>query len=290
MICVNSYPFIFVGGDYMPVFALKDQEDGMEIRTSGSLSYSAAKIEVLKNLASEFVLCDLVGDRSGSLVGFEEELERCQAIAIAGCEQSPQADNLLIRVTEFSTAFSDGVKEVHGYKSIRQIFRRTEQDTDDTVYAAIKAEYPSIVCGGATPLYQALYSSVRAMLDYAKVLRSNGFSVNGVIFVMTDGKETENTISREELKKYIQAAMQGEGLLTLTIVVIGMNITDPESEKWLKLLVGEVGITHYQDGGSLTMHSAAKMGQFITQTITTVSIQLQSGQPAIQPVIAPLKF
>src|SRR2546427_9723074 len=86
-----------------------------QLTTGSHYKFSATKIDALG--ASEYTLAHLVVDESGSVAGFKPELEKAMLIAKQACEESPRAENLLLR----ATAFSGTVRELHGFKLLNSI-------------------------------------------------------------------------------------------------------------------------------------------------------------------------
>src|SRR5215468_7588207 len=86
-----------------------------QLTTGSNYKFSAARIDSLG--ASEYTLAHLVVDESGSVTSFKSELEAAMLATKQACEESPRAENLLLR----ATAFSSRVRELHGFKLLKTI-------------------------------------------------------------------------------------------------------------------------------------------------------------------------
>src|SRR5262249_2289233 len=149
----------------MPIF----DDDTMQSHALGGTGYgfSARRIEDLG--ASEYTLCVIACDTSGSVAGFQAELERAVKEVVKHCRRSPRAANLMLR----RVTFDDSVKEEQGFRPL------TECDPD---------KYDGCIrIGGMTALYDAAVNAVGSAVAYGEQLSRQDYGVNAVVFVLTDG-------------------------------------------------------------------------------------------------------
>jgi hypothetical protein len=236
--------------------------DNMEERRigGGNFTFSGARIENLG--ATEYTLVNIAVDVTGSVYGFEDDLRESLMAAVDACKRSPRSLNLLLRVITFSTSVG-GVEEIHGFKSLEDI------DTND---------YPQIRPGGATPLYDATYSSIGALVEYGEELMENDFLANGISFVITDGDDNASSITPGEIKKTIESVAREEKLESLISVLIGINAGYYDNK--LKKFKVESGIDQYIDAGEATKEKLAKLAYFVSQSISSQSQALGTGGPS----------
>ncbi len=231
--------------------------------TGTNFQYSATRIENLG--ATEYTLVTVVVDTSGSVADFKDELEKCLQKVIEACRKSPRADNLLIRIV----TFNNKIEEVHGYKLLSNC------NLDD---------YKSILdCDGMTALYDASFNSIEAALAYGKTLVDADFSVNAIVFVMTDGMDNKSTYGRNKVKEALQRAVKGEMIESMVSVLIGVNVTEPEVDHYLTMFKNDSGFTQYVKVDDATPQRLAKLAEFVSKSISSQSQAINSGAPS-QPL------
>src|SRR6266550_372311 len=152
-------------------------EDGTETRQIGgsNFTFTAARIGDLG--ATEYTLVTIAVDVTGSTSNFKDELLKMLVTAIDACKKSPRSDNLLVRVITFSTAVN-GVNELHGFKPLSEVNPNDYQPFDPD---------------GLTPLFDATFSAIGALVDYGSDLMANDFLANGIVFIITDGEDNYST-------------------------------------------------------------------------------------------------
>lgn len=229
--------------------------------TGSNFSFSGARIEQLG--ATEYTLVDIAVDMSGSVQGFRSELLGMLNTAIDACRKSPRSDYLLVRVSGFSSSYSNGINEVHGYIPLKDID---------------PAAYDTLDPYGGTPLYEACYVSVRSMNAYAKMLNDQDFNVNGITFVITDGDDTSSNGSPAMVRKEVDSAIKAEYLESHVSVLIGINASMYEHK--LKAFQQSAGITQYISAGDATKGNLAKLAAFVSQSISSTSQALGTGGPS----------
>jgi hypothetical protein len=225
----------------------------------GNFGFSGIRPEKLG--ATEYTLVTLVGDKTGSLTGFEKALLEAKRAIVAACQKSPRAENLMVRVTEFNTS----IDEVHGFAPLASI--------DPSLYVAP-------YCSGQTALYDATYSAVAATNEYAKMLAANEFFVNGIVFVNTDGCESPGASVQtvRSIKGEIARGVQNEWLESLIVILIGVNASSYKAQ--LEKFQTDAGLTQYIDIGDVTPESLARLADFVSRSISSQSQSLGTGGPS----------
>jgi len=241
--------------------------DDFEI--GSGFGFSGQIIDALE--AAEYTLVTIALDETGSITGFEREIEEMLKTAIAACAASPYSQNLLIRVIRFGSQYrrsgSPGVDEVHGFTALSEI------DVD---------AYPSLTGGGMTPLYDALYSSVGATNTYARGLQDLDFAVNGITFVITDGAENASVATANMVRDELAASVTGEIMESHHSVLIGIDTGFGGEKDALSALQSAVGLDQFIWAGSASRGTLAKLAKFVSQSISSTSQALGTGGPSTQ--------
>lgn len=226
------------------------------IKGGGNFNFSAVKIQDLG--ATEYTLVTIALDKSGSMGGFEQGMLRALKSVVAACKKSPRAENLMLRVIEFS----DNLEEVHGFKLLNTI------NPDD---------YAEAQTGNMTALYDATFSGVGATLTFAKQLIDQDFNVNGIVFIITDGADNRSTATTKMIADRMIKARSGEEIESLITVLIGINTQDPSVVAYLDTFVKEAQLTQYVDAGEATPGKLAKLAAFVSKSISSQSQALGTG-------------
>lgn len=237
-------------------------DDDMQAGQAGNFGFSGVRPDKLGS--SEYTLVTYIGDKTGSLEGFEALLLEAKKSAIAACQRSPRAEFLLVRNIEFNTS----VDEVHGFAQLSTI------DVN---------KYPLPRCYGQTALYDATFNGVAATNEYAKTLSEQEFAVNGIVFVSTDGCESRgaSTHTVKSIRDEIRRGVQNEWLESLMVVLIGVNAAQYKAE--LEAFASDAGLTQYVDAGDATPETLAKVAKFVSASISSQSQALGTGG-ASQPL------
>lgn len=242
----------------MPKLMATDDMDVHSIPGPGTFKFSGVRPENLG--ATEYTLVTVVVDRTGSIDGFEGDLLKMVKNIVDACGKSPRADNLMLRLV----TFNETVTEDHGFKPLNTI-----QPGD------YKGFFPS----GMTALYDATYSSIAATIQYAQTLVDQDFDVNGAIYIISDGADNRSKTSRSMIQKQLKKAITDEtGIESLITVLVGVNTADcrPYLEKFQK----EAGLTQFVDVGEATPQKLAKLGAFVSKSISSQSQALGTGAPS----------
>jgi len=242
-------------------------DDALEQRKlpTGHFGYSAAALEDLG--ATEYTLVTIVQDVSGSVMGYKAEMEAALANVVKACAMSPRADNLLLRVL----LFDDQLTEFHGFKMLEQC------DPDD---------YDGCIPinGGMTALFAASANAIEAEADYGRDLADNDFSVNGLVVIITDGDNNVSPKTCQGVKKALAAVSREEKLESMLSILVGVGTNDyPTLSTYLEDFRTEAGITQYVEIDEASPKKIAKLGEFISQSVSSQSQALGSGAPS-QPI------
>jgi len=221
---------------------------------NSSFEFSAVKPDLLES--PEYTLTSIAVDTSGSVNAFANSLLEMQKAAIKGCKKSPREENILLRLTQFNSQLN----EIHGFVELPKV------DPD---------AYPSISCGGGTALYDATYEAIAATLNYSKSLINQDYSVNSIVYIITDGDDNDSRVTPAMIKKLIEDAVYSEIAKSMVTVLIGIN-ADQYQSKHLAFQK-EAGLTHYINIGDVTPSKLAKLGGFISKSVSSQSVSLQTG-------------
>ena len=186
---------------------------------------------------------------------------------VRSCKAHPQHINLIIRLV----TFNNDHYEVIGFVEVDSVDENT----------IVKFH-----CGGMTALFDATYYSISSMFEYSKVLVvDNEMTVNGSVFIITDGENNISTFTAEKIKTLIEDINKSEILTSLVTILIGIN--DAQCGKSLQAFKDEAGLSQYVSVANANAKSLAKLGQFISQSISSSSkaiLQGQGSQPiSVQP-------
>lgn len=239
-------------------------EESMENFTAASgFKFSAMSVSNLG--ATEYTLFGLAADKSGSLQGFDSEIEACVRSVMESCQRSPRADNLMAR---FLT-FDHNVNEVHGFKQLADCH---------------PASYQGIIrAGGGTALYDASTNLIDSLASYGKTLIAQDYMVNGIAVIVTDGRDEHSALKAANVKDAIARAMKSESLESLVTILIGVNVTDPTVSGALQRFKDEAGIREYVEVKDATPKTLAKIAGFISQSVSSQSKSVGS-KMASQPI------
>jgi hypothetical protein len=243
----------------------KSISQGLEqLKTATNYQFSATKLNDLG--ANEYTIATVVLDVSGSVAAYSKELEACLKSVLKACKKSPRADNLMFRFT----TFNDAVREIHGFKQL---------NPRDSVAGCEEVDYDnSVNCSGSTALYDAVHEAVECSKTYGANLMGNEFLTNAIIFIVTDGDDNASSTTRAAIKKAVESVRKSESLESINIVLIGVTQGDVMLNSYLKDFVNEAGLTQYVDLGTATPQKIAKLAQFVSQSISSTSSALNSGQ------------
>lgn len=240
----------------MPKFGADDQMENHAIGGS-HFQFSAARIDTLG--ATEYTLGTIVVDGSGSVTRFWSDILEAIKTVVKACRKNPRADNMMLRVVVF-----DGrVQEIHGFKPL--------QDCNEDDYAKIPQP------GGVTALYDASFTAIKAATAYGKTLTDAEYSVNAAVFVITDGENCSGTCTPKMVADALTEARTSEALESIMPVLIGVNVTTGGLNQYLDAFKNEAGFQQYVAIGQATEKELAKLGGFISQSMSSQSKALGTG-------------
>jgi len=246
---------------------MQDNTQEMKIAGPGNFTFSAIRIEDLG--ATEYTLVTIICDVTGSVRDFADELLNAIKTIIKACKKNPRSENLLIRYVLFNT----DILEVHGFLPLSSI--------DENNYDQLNPQ-------GMTALYDATFSGIGATLKMAESLSDQDFDVNGCVYIITDGDDNASTSVKSMIKNQVNKALNGEEIETLTTILIGIFDPNSPDKKYfsdkLDTFHSEANLTQYINAGDATASKLAKLANFISESISSTSQALGSGQ-ASQPLV-----
>lgn len=243
----------------MPLLGEDQDLENHSIKGS-NFGFSATRVEDLG--ASEYTLVGIAVDASSSVSGFEAEINKTIQEIVKACRHSPRADNLMLRLLSFSNDLS----ELHGFKPL------SECNVDDYTKA--------VSASGMTALYDAGVNLTQSIAQYGKDLSSNDFSVNAILFVITDGEDNRSTFTPHTMAQALKDAVKGEALESVVSILIGVNIQDPRIGSYLKSFEKEAGFSQYVELGNADSKTLAKLAAFVSKSISAQSQALGTGGPS----------
>ena len=230
----------------------------MKIAGNGNFQFSATRPDKLG--ATEYTLVTIVTDRSGSVNYFSKDIDTMEEEVVKSCAKNPRSDNLMVRRVHFNHS----IIEENGFMPLSNL--------------------PSIQpgsCGGNTALFDAVYTAIEATLAYSDDLRQNDFSVNGVIFIITDGDDNASINNPKVIKDRMEEAIRGERIESLQTILIGVNDTDIHLKKYLENFVKESKLSQYVSLGAVDASTLAKLANFISKSISSQSQSLGTGSSSV---------
>jgi hypothetical protein len=239
-----------------------DDSEGLDLHSLGgnNYGYSAAPLNSLT--APEYTLVTLVNDESGSTSGFVKPMESAVKEIMKACRHSPRSDYLLVRMVNFGST----MREIHGFKLLEQ----TNLSDYDGFFGA----------GGSTALFDTSKNAIDATADYAKQLTENDYSVNAIVFVITDGDDVCSKYSANDVGESLKKCITGETMESLVSVLIGVNITDPMMKNRLDDFAQKAGFTKFIPVDDASEKTLAKLADFVSKSISSQSQALGSGGPS----------
>ncbi len=167
----------------------------------------------------------------------------------------------MVRLLEFNA----NRVERHGFVPLKQI--------DPKQYKALR-------CSGATALYDATYDAIAATNSYAQTLFDQDFDVNGAIYIITDGMDNSSGMQATDVGREIRKALKTEFMDSLITVLIGVDTQDASISAYLHMFKTDAGLTQYVDMNDASSSNLAKLGAFVSKSISLQSRALGTGQAA----------
>ncbi len=143
----------------------------------------------------------------------------------------------------------------------------------------------AVTPSGSTALHATMADAVRVTAEYARQLVAQDFDVNAALYVATDGLNNHPPESPKAVRDALAAAAKTEAIGTITTVLIGVNDQAHQEHEGrvvpigtvLEALKTEAGLTQYVGLSDATPKTLAKLGKFISQSISSVSRALTTG-------------
>src|SRR5208337_701589 len=118
-----------------------------------------------------------------------------------------------------------------------------------------------------------------ATVTYAKNLTSKDFTVNGAVYIITDGADNASGFaSPKMIKAAINKSKSSEVIESLITVLIGINTQDCSAQ--LAAFKNDAELTQYIDMGDVTPGKLAKLAGFISKSVSSQSQALGSKGPS----------
>lgn len=225
-----------------------------------TFNFSAVRVENLNE--TEYTIVNLIIDVSGSVSPFSSDLDAMLKEVVRACKKSPRMDNILFRVSVFNSSY----REVHGYMDLSLVDENS---------------YDQLVCGGGTALFDAVYVAIGSSRDYADTLDKQDIITNGIVFIITDGDDNSSMYPPSKIQEAIRDIKHDEVMDSFLSILIGVNV-DPSSglSGYLDDFKNEANIDQYISMGEVTPSKLAKLGGFISKSISSQSQSLGTGTSA----------
>lgn len=231
------------------------------LNAGSGYKFSATKIKDLG--AAEYTLATIVVDASSSVEPFAAQLEQALKTIFKACEKSPRKDNLMLRLTQFSSRLT----ELHGFKLLGGV---QEKDYDNVLQL-----------GGSTALFDAVDEALQATGTYGKQLTSQDFLVNSIVVVVTDGENNCGSImDPAQIKKTLLNIRRSENLESVLLILVGVTNDDVSLNTYLQSVKDDGGFDQYVSIGRATPGRIAKLAEFVSQSISSTSSALGTGAPS----------
>lgn len=221
--------------------------------------FSATRIRDLG--AAEYTLVAIAADKSGSVAAHAADIERAIGQIVFSCQQSPRADNLMLRVC----TFDDALTEVHGFAALAACRAREYRGT--------------IANGGSTALYDAAHNAIASVAGYGEDLANHDFCVNAIVFVITDGMDNASKASRDSVGRALADARRAGKLESLTAILVGVGVgvDDASVGPQLRALGLEAGFEQYVELADASAATLARLAAFVSHSIAVQSRALGTG-------------
>lgn len=239
--------------------------------TMSGFQFSAIGMDSLES--SEYTLVNILVDETGSVTGFQDNLEQSISQIVDACKKSPRSENLLLRVASFSNKGRGSltVREIHGFNLLSNIKADAYKGT--------------ISPDGMTPLLDATLDSIETLEAQAKNLVSQDYLCNGVFYVITDGGENHsNNATYVKINDALARIRKEENLESIQSFLIGVNDTQCQSE--LDDFKTRAGFDNFISIGDATPGKLAKLAKWVSQSISSTSQAIGTGSVS-QPVAVP---
>lgn len=234
-------------------------------KATGRYVYTGQPVEKLGG--SQYTLVTLALDMSPSIEEYVPDMEAmCQEV-IKACQKDPNSEAIMMRFI----GFHEDVVELQGFTELRHYD---------------PAQFNNVIkISRATALNQATMNAVISTAEYGKQLVNGDNMCNGVLFIITDGRDNMGGVTPSEISNAIKDIRKDEGAETVesinTILIAASD--DSYVVSSIKKFHQEAGLSQLVEMGEATANNLAKLGQFVSQSVSSTSQALGSGGPS-QPL------
>jgi len=234
--------------------------------SGGHFGYSGTKMVELEKIGNQFSLANIVVDDTGSIFDFKDKLEFAIKESIRALQLSPRANNILVRVTAFSTSINNNLQEIHGWRLLSSI------NLDD--YSGI------LSASGFTPLNDATIDGLDAINNYATECANQNIDTNAILIVITDGEENRSKFGIERVVKAKTDCIKNEALESIVSLLVGVNIQDARLAGLLNDFKVQGKFDQFEKLEDASQKSIARLVGFISKSVSLSSQSLGSGGPS----------
>lgn len=246
---------------------MKFDASSLQKHQTGHFGFSAVPLDRLGS--SIYCLATFVVDCSGSVSGFQKQLEAALKEILKACGLSDYKDTFLVRLV----TFNDSHKEIHGFRLLADI-KPEEYDNILDAY-------------GYTALNDANVDALEATANFGRQLIAQDYNCNGIVVVFTDGMNNRGKCTMATVKQASQQCIKGESLESLVTILVG--VLDKASSdyavvsQYLSEYKEQAGFSQYVELNDLSEKGFAKLANFVSQSMSSQSQQVNSGGPS-QPI------
>ena len=232
------------------------------VSTFTTSGFNFGHVPIADTFDQENMIGMIAIDRSGSVSGFQTELEKMLMTVTEMNQKLPTKNKIMQRVT----IFGDNVQELHGLQLVDQI--------------NINDYKGKIRCGGMTALRDATLDALEASEQFCRQMVSADYDATACIFIITDGCENNSFKCRSNkvIKDKIKKLRTDEGVFTSPpiIILIGVNVKDQSVKDELDKFAKECSIDKFIAVEDATPSSLGKLAGLISQSFSSKSQNVTS--------------
>jgi hypothetical protein len=180
---------------------------------------------------------------------YRAEIERCIGEVVRSCAHSPQADNLMLRVTTFDST----VHELHGFRPLAAC--------DPLSYSN------ALTTGGTTALHDASVNLCGSLHSYGASLTASAFCCNAIVFVITDGIDNASSTSAKAVGEALRGLVTSESLDSVLSVLVGVDVSGDALSLYLNRLRKDAGFDRYLELGDASEALLTRLASFVSNSI-----------------------
>lgn len=230
---------------------------------SGNFAFKGTPIDQL--MENNYTILQLIVDLSGSVSGFVHLVVRMLKAIVEKLSTIDTSANILVRATSFNSDV--GVKEIHGFRLLENI----KQD-----------DYDGLTAQGSTPLYGAIDEGIDALDKYGSHLTQKRYKINGINFVLTDGKhnfgDRDPATLLKELAEKQQQFLQSESFDSSTFILIEINKSERDATAMLKLLADKLKFDRFIGIENISDATDSLVNYIVTTTQQTSTLHGTGGK------------